>query len=141
MVNEERLSHMIKMAEFDTANGKKCMPMIQYTRKDYVAMQLLKSFVAGTIAYGVIMGLWALCSMEELFHTINSMDLKDFLISMLLKYIIFLVAYLAVTYVVYHHKYTVGRKKVKQYYASLKRVEQMYEREERLKMPQERQKK
>lgn len=141
MVNEERLSHMIKMAEFDEVNGKKCKPMIQYTRKDYVAMQLLKSFVAGTITFGIILGLWALSSMEELVHTINSMDLKDFLISMLLKYIIFLVAYLAVTYVVYHHKYTVGRKKVKQYYASLKRVEQMYEREERLKMPQEREKK
>lgn len=138
MVNEERLSHMIKMAEFDAVNGKKCKPMIQYTRKDYVAMQLLKSFVAGTITFGIILGLWALSSMEELVHTINTVDLRDYLVSQLLKYIVFLVVYLFVTYGVYNRKYTVGRKKVKQYYASLKRVEQMYEREERLKIPVER---
>ena len=35
MVNEERLHHMIKMAIFDTNQGKECKPMTQYARKDY----------------------------------------------------------------------------------------------------------
>ena len=38
MVNEERLHHMIKMAIFDTNQGKECKPMTQYARKDYVSL-------------------------------------------------------------------------------------------------------
>lgn len=137
MVNEERLSQMIEMARFDSAERKRCTPMIQYARKDYVSMHLLKSFVAGTIAYGVALGLWALYSMEELLKTLNSMELEGFIISLLLKYIVFLAVYLGVTYIVANQKYTRGRSKVKKYYGSLKKVDQMYEREKRLKMPAE----
>ena len=50
MVNEERLHHMIKMAIFDTNQGKECKPMTQYARKDYVfAAYALEAFVSGTI--------------------------------------------------------------------------------------------
>ena len=37
MVNEQRLHSMIKIAKFDANDGKRCKPMIQYARKDYVA--------------------------------------------------------------------------------------------------------
>ena len=40
MVNEQRLHSMIKIAKFDANDGKRCKPMIQYARKDYVALQL-----------------------------------------------------------------------------------------------------
>jgi hypothetical protein len=137
MVNEERISHMIKMAEFDSTQGKKCTPMIQYARRDYVSMHLLKSFVAGTLAFAAIFALWALYAAEELLRTLNSMDLVGFLVSILLKYIVFLGIYLVITYAVANQRYTSGRRKVKQYYSSLKKVDRMYERDERLKMPEE----
>ena len=47
MVNEERLRPMVKMAMFDKNEGKHCKPMIEYSRQDYVAMEMLKSFVTG----------------------------------------------------------------------------------------------
>ena len=49
MVNEERLHYMVKIAEFDTNDRKKCRPMMQYARRDYVSLQMLKSFVAGRL--------------------------------------------------------------------------------------------
>ena len=103
MVNEQRLHSMIKIAKFDANDGKRCKPMIQYARKDYVALQLLKSFVVGTIAFFMMLGLWVLYSMDALMEQINKM------------------------------KYTYGRKKVKKYYAGLKKISAMYLREERLK--------
>ena len=66
MVNEERLHYMIKMAEFDTNDRKASRPMMQYARRDYVSLQLLKSFIVGTIAFGVLFALWALYSMDSL---------------------------------------------------------------------------
>lgn len=69
MVNEQRLHSMIKIAKFDANDGKRCKPMIQYARKDYVALQLLKSFVVGTIAFFMMLGLWVLYSMDALMES------------------------------------------------------------------------
>ena len=125
---------MIKMAQFDTNDGKQCKPMSQYARKDYVSMRLLGSFVLGTICYGVLLGLWGLYSMDTLLTKMNSLDIQQTLIAVGLSYLVFLGVYMGATYVIFHRKYTQGRRKVKQYYNSLKKVNQMYEREERLKI-------
>ena len=123
MVNEQRLHSMIKIAKFDANDGKRCKPMIQYARKDYVALQLLKSFVVGTIAY----------SMDALMEQINKMDFVKAVTTLGLLYGIFMVIYLLATYIIFNMKYTYGRKKVKKYYAGLKKISAMYLREERLK--------
>ena len=133
MVNEERLRHMIKMSQFDTNDGKRCKPMTQYARKDYVSMRLLGSFVAGTIAYGLLLMIWVLYSMEELAGILSSLDILGALITLGVSYVVFILFYLGATYIVFNMKYTEGRRKVKKYYNSLKQVNQMYDREERLK--------
>lgn len=135
MVNEERLRHLIKMAQFDTNEGKRSKPMTQYARKDYVALQMLKSFVAGTITYILMFVIWALYSMDVLIKKMTGSELQGFLVTVIVLYLIFILIYLLATYIVFNVKYTEGRKKVKKYYGSLKKVNQMYEREERLKAP------
>ena len=133
MVNEQRLHSMIKIAKFDANDGKSCKPMIQYARKDYVALQLLKSFVAGTIAFFMMLGLWVLYSMDALMEQINKMDFVKSAVTLGLFYGIFMLIYLLATYIIFNMKYTYGRKKVKKYYAGLKKINAMYLREERLK--------
>ena len=133
MVNEQRLHSMIKISKFDANDGKSCKPMIQYARKDYVALQLLKSFVIGTIAFFIMLGLWVLYSMETLMKQINNMDLIQSAITLGILYGVFMVIYLLATYIIFNVKYTYGRKKVKKYYAGLKKINAMYLREERLK--------
>ena len=120
MVNEQRLHSMIKIAKFDANDGKRCKPMIQYARKDYVALQLLKSFVVGTIAFFMMLGLWVLYSMDALMEQINKMDFVKAATTLGLLYGIFMVIYLLATYIIFNMKYTYGRKKVKKYYAGLK---------------------
>ena len=133
MVNEQRLHSMIKIAKFDANDGKRCKPMIQYARKDYVALQLLKSFVVGTIAFFMMLGLWVLYSMDALMEQINKMDFVKAATTLGLLYGIFMVIYILATYIIFNMKYTYGRKKVKKYYAGLKKISAMYLREERLK--------
>ena len=123
MVNEERLHHMIKMAVFDTDQGKECKPMTQYARKDYVSLRMLGSFVSGGIY-----------SMNQLMENLNAMDIQELLTSVLVKYIVFMIAYMAITYFVYNRRYTKGRREVKKYYGNLKKLNQLYEREDKLKM-------
>lgn len=133
MVNEERLRHMIKLSQFDENDGKRCKPMTQYARKDYVSLQALISFVTGTISYALIFGLRALRSIDGLFEQLNKMEIHEAVMALVLSYAVFMLIYLGATYVIFNVKYTDGRRKVKKYYLSLKKVNQMYEREERLK--------
>lgn len=121
MVNEERLRHLIKMAEFDTNEGKRSKPMTQYARKDYVALQVLKSFVAGTITYMLLFGIWALYSMDILIKKLTGAGLQGFIVTLVVLYLVFILIYLLATYIVFNVKYTEGRKKVKKYYNSLKK--------------------
>ena len=120
MVNEERLHHMIKMAIFDTNQGKECKPMTQ--------------FVSGTIGFALILVTWGIYSMNQLMENLNAMDIQELLTSVLVKYIVFMIAYMAITYFVYNRRYTKGRREVKKYYGNLKKLNQLYEREDKLKM-------
>jgi dolichyl-phosphate-mannose--protein O-mannosyl transferase len=133
MVNEERLRQMIKMSQFDANDGKKCRPMMQYARKDYVSLHLLKSFVTGTVCFVILAGVWGLYSIQSLMTRIVSMDVMSLLITGFILYLIFMLIYLVATYIVFNMKYTEGRRKVKKYYSSLKKVNQIYARDERLK--------
>lgn len=135
MVNEERLRPMVKMAIFDKRNGTECKPMIEYAREDYVAIQLLGSFITGSIAFAILFGIWALCDVEKILGMLNANKLGDFLVGIGVRYVAFLVIYLMATYVVYHLRYSNGRKKVKKYYASLKKINNIYAREDKLKAP------
>lgn len=133
MVNEERLRHTIKLAQFDGNDGKRCKPMTQYARKDYVSLQLLISFITGTMSYGLILGMWVLHSVDKVFEIINRMELREIATSLVLSYVLFMILYLGATYIIFNLKYTEGRRKVKEYYTSIKKVNQMYEREDKLK--------
>ena len=135
MINEERLRPMVKMAIFDKNEGQKCKPMIQYTKEDYISLQLLRGFVAGSVAFILLCGMWVLYDMDTLLKMLAGAYLKEFLTTVLLLYAIFIVIYLTGTYIVYRIRYIRGRKLVKNYSKNLKEINQVYEREEKLKTP------
>lgn len=135
MVNEEHLRYMIKMAEFDKHDGKDCRPMTQYSRHDYVSMQMLHSLITGTISYALLWGIYAIYRLDDLLEKFNTMEIRTLLINSVVGYLAFLLVYEIVTYSVAQKRYTVGRKKVKHYYNSIRKMNQIYEREERIKMP------
>lgn len=137
MVNEDRLRHMIKIARFDTYDDKTCRPMTQYARKDYVSLQMLRSFITGTIVFCLVLGLWMLYHMQELMNELNKINIQEAAVTLISAYAVFLAVYEAATFIIYQLRYTAGRRKVKSYYASLKKVNQMYEREEKLKIPED----
>lgn len=135
MIHEERLKPMVKMAMFEKNEGKACKPMIQYARTDYISMQLLKSFVAGSIAFVILCVLWGLYDTNELMKVLNGAYIMDFIIDVAIRYAIFMVIYLVATYTVFQIRYTHRRKMIKSYYKNLQDINKIYEREERLKSP------
>ncbi len=130
MLNQRRVEEMIRLAVFDQNEGTACRPMIQYFRKDYIAKELLKSFVTGTLAFLILAGMGVICHAEEIVNSLNTMDLQETLISLVIYYLIFMAVYCVVTYIVYYRRYTIGRQKVKKYFMHLKKVDRIYHQEE-----------
>ena len=116
MIDEERVKQMTKMAIYEEGEGKQYVPMTQYFR---------------TFAFALFVVIYLSCEMENLMENINSIDLVGFVTGILVKYGIFMAAYLLVTYVVYNVRYSVGRKHVKQFYTYVKKVNKIYEQEEK----------
>lgn len=135
MINEERLRPMVKMAMFDKNEGNACKPMIQYARTDYISMQLLRSFISGSIAFAILCVMWALYDTESLMGMLNAAYIMSFITAVALRYVLFMFVYLAATYVVYQVRYTHRRKMVKAYYKNLQNINKIYEREDKLKTP------
>ena len=130
MLNEERVCEMARMAMFDQNEGSKCKPMISYFRKDYIAKEMLKSFVTGTLSFFMLLALGIMYSMEQLVEQINSIDLKQILIESVLAYAVFMAVYFLITYIVYNVRYSKGRQAVKRYDLHLRKVNKIYREEE-----------
>lgn len=120
---------MVKLQAFSDRKGKEDFPVIKYFRRDFVVLHLLKGFVSGTIAYGVMLLMWGLCNMEMLMESIHTMDLKQFAVDILLRYLLFLIIYLTGVFVYANTKYTRARKEIKGYNRHLKRLIGSFERD------------
>lgn len=135
MVNEEHLRPMVKMAMFDKNEGNACRPMIQYARADYVSMQMLRSFFSGSIAFLIFFALWALYDIERLLGMFTAELFMNFVITIGIRYAVFVIFYLVITYFIYQQRYTQGRRKIKKYYVNLKTLNKIYAWEEKIKSP------
>lgn len=123
MISEEKVCYMVKMAAFEERQGKECEPMKKYFRGDYIGLQMLRSFVTGTLAYAILFGLWALRQFDEILeHLMRYIKMWEDLV---LSYLVFMAAYLFITYVVYSVRYRKGRKDLKRFYAYLRKVEKI----------------
>lgn len=120
---------MVQLQAFHDRKGREYFPVIKYFRKDYVGLHLLKGFLSGTAAYGVGMLMWGVCNMETLMDSIHMMDLRQFAISILLRYVLFLGIYLVAVFAYAQTKYTRARKEIKGYNRHLKRLIGSFERD------------
>ena len=129
MIHNERVRHMVQLQAFSDRKGKEDFPVVKYFRRDYVGLHMLKGFLSGTVAYGVMLLMWGICNMEMLMENIHTMDLKQFAITVLLRYVCFLGIYLLVIFVYAEVKYTRTKKEIRGYNRHLKRLIGSFERD------------
>ena len=133
MINEERVRELYQMAVYDENEDKKCHPMGEYYIWDYAGKEIVKSFFSGTIASGLLVALWVIGDMTAAIAFVNSADLMNLVIRLVLIYVGFMAIYLLVTVFIYSIRYAEGRKQLRKYAGHLKKVLRMYHREDKLK--------
>ena len=130
MLNEERIRLMTKMVCYEEGEGKEYMPVKQYYRRDYVSLEMLKTFVTSTIAFGILCICFVLYNMENIAAILNGGNLVSFGISVLVKYAIFTVIYQVIAFLIYNRRYTKAGASVRKYYSALKKVQRLQEKED-----------
>ena len=132
MLNKDRIRLMAKLAAYEQGQGKEDAPMGKYRRKDYVALKMIRTFFYASIAFVLLFLLDVLYDMEEWFNALYQMEYKEYIITLVVVYVLFLLVFEVITWIAYNARYKKGHKNQKQYLSRLRKVEKLYEREEKL---------
>ena len=54
MINKDKVAVMTKMAAYEAGDGRKNLAVCSYVRGDYVGFQMLKTWIAVTIAFCIL---------------------------------------------------------------------------------------
>ena len=126
MINEERTKLMTRLALYENKEGKKELQITRYFSGDYVGARMLASFLCGTLAFAIVVGLGALYDIENLMINIFSMDILEFARNILIIYIIFIGIYLGICYAYFTYCYGKYKTRVNKYLMRLKELYKHY---------------
>lgn len=126
MLDEKKIRVMTRLAAYEIGAGKKYMPIAHFFRGDYIALEILKSFISGTLAFVMILGFLALCNFEEILSGVYGVDLIEYVKGLGKNYLICMVIYLVATYVYAVVKYTKAKKSLNSYISVMDKFSEHY---------------
>lgn len=135
MVNEEKVKLMTQMAIYESTKGKEQLQVSKYYKSDYVKFHMLKTAVAATFAYALILTFYGLLHAEKLLEQINGMDYLATGKALLLSYAIVVVIYVIIAWVIYSIRYERIKPDVIKYNRLLKKTAEYYKQEQAPKIP------
>ena len=119
---------MTKASIYEKRQGRVDLGRNEYFMGDYVRLHLLKNGISLTIAYILLVGLYVIYKIEDIFDMAANMQLGLLLKEMLLLYVILLVIYTGIGIAYYAWQYQSSSKQVKKYYRILHHIDQCGEK-------------
>ncbi len=130
MLNNRKVRLMTRLAMYEQTEGKEDVRLSKYFRTDYVRLNVLKTMVAVTIGYLLVLLLLVVYHSEYLIREAVTLDYRGIVMRYAGIYIILLTAYGAVAMIGYMLKYRVSRKKLAKYFRMLRRLRSLYREED-----------
>lgn len=132
MINEDKLKVMTQIALYEKTRGKKDFSIYSFEREDYVRFQVIKSVIAVTIAYIIILGFIAVWNLDAIISHFDNYDYQQIILAIAVSYICILVFYLKLTTVKSREEYNVVRPRVRRYFRGLKKMKSFYAEEDKM---------
>lgn len=126
MLNNRKIRLMTKLAIYETKEGKDDIKLGKYYRLDYVRFQLLKTIIAVTVGYLIVVLMLAMYRAEYLIAEAVKLDYATIGKNLLGIYIVVELVFVVATVIGYTLKYNISRKKLAKYYKMLKKLRSMY---------------
>lgn len=130
MINEERVRHMTKIAIYEKEEGRSLAPMMHYSRKDYLALHTILSFITGTVFYLLLYAGTVMLLLMEVLPNLHTILVIIGAVIGFLVYIIYMYFYLRLMHRRAEQRYDRGRQKLKRLAGEYKILEEMYQQEE-----------
>ena len=131
MLNEEKVKSMTKAAAYEKGPEKKNIEIGSYFRGDYLGLHMVKSALAYTLAFAIIVAMWSAGQIEEMMLMISRPSyLKNIIKVMVIAYVSGLVVYECIIYTFYSYRYRLAKKSLRGYDSHLKKIHKFYESQE-----------
>ena len=129
MLNNRKVRLMTKLAIYEKEDGKEDIRLGKYYRVDYVRYQMLKTLVAVTFGYLILVLLTIIYNAEYLIAEAVKLDYAAIGRTMLGIYLVLVLVFVGIAGIGYTVKYNRSRKKFGKYYQMLKRLRTIYREE------------
>ena len=126
MINEDKVRIMTKCACYEKNEIDSDLYIAGYFRRDFVRWNILKSLVAATFGYVLLLLLYFLAKYEEIFASLNKLQYKQLLIKVLVGWGVVLILYAIIARLVYRKRFEEAREGVNDYYDTLKILRSFY---------------
>ncbi len=131
MINDERVYQMTQIALYEKEDGVSDARIRSYYRTDYLSMQLMISFFCGTVCFALLFGVYAIYHFDELLIRVYGEDLFALITQIVLYYLIFIVAFLLLTFLIYFFRYRNALANQRLLYKAYGKLMESYETEGR----------
>lgn len=115
MLNQKKIRIMTRLAKIEQREEKKALSLANYFRSDYVRFELIKTILAVTVGYGIIVIMGILYYSEYLMENFSSIHYKEIIWKIGMGYFGILLIYTLIAGIGYFIRYNLEAKKVKYY--------------------------
>ena len=131
MLNEEKVKNMTRAAAYEKGPEKENIEISNYYRGDYLGLQMIKAWLAYTVAFVLLVVLWSMIGTEELMLQLTRADyLRKTAKILLILFLAGLAAYEIIIYIYYLWKCRRAKASVDEYQGYLKNINKFYETQE-----------
>ena len=130
MLNEDRVKHMIKLADYETKGGKEEQKITSFYKKDYISMNIMWTLLWMTVAYGLVVGTVWLALRDLVTVELTQIQVLSLWILIASIYIVLFVTYMVAAKRYYKRRHARAYHRVKKFKENLMILEKMYEKED-----------
>lgn len=120
VIDENKVALMTKLAIYEKHENGRNLVMSKYYENDYVRYNVLKTWVAATVAYWVIIAAYIFMSFDDLLAKVNDIDYFDLMYKILGAYAAFCIVYYLISSVIYRYRYISAKKGLVEYNSNLR---------------------
>lgn len=132
MINTEKVRLMTKMAVYEKKQGQEDMALAKYYKADYVRFQILKTVLANTFGYVLILVMLMVYHSQFLIENALILRYRMLATQILGYYLLIMVVYVAAVLIAYGIKFQHSRERLSRYYKNLGKLRKLHEEDERM---------
>lgn len=131
VIHQEKLKVMTQMALYEKKKSKKDFSIYSYQRGDYVCFEIIKTIIAVTVAFMIILGFIALWNFETIITHFENYDYRQIGLAVLIAYVCILIFYIKLASGKSREEYNAVRPRVRRYFRRLKKMRGFYAEEDK----------